>query len=71
VRIQVDREVCIGAGNCARTAPELFDQDDDGTVVLLQDRPAPAQEEAAREAEGLCPSGAISLSQEAGRPDAG
>lgn len=67
----MDREVCIGAGNCARTAPELFDQDDGGTVVLLQVQPASAQEEAAREAETLCPSGAISLGQQEERPDAG
>ena len=36
IKIAADRDVCIGAGMCVMTAPELFDQDDDGIVVLLE-----------------------------------
>ena len=61
MKIAADRDLCIGAGLCVVTAPDVYDQDDDGLVVLLTeetDRPA------AREAVGLCPSGALRLVEE-------
>jgi ferredoxin len=65
MRIQADREVCVGAGMCALTAPELFDQDaEDGRVLLLAERPSADRAEAAREAVAMCPSGALSLQEE-------
>ncbi|WP_217206960.1 ferredoxin [Streptomyces sp. AC550_RSS872] len=61
-RLRVDRERCIGAGMCALTAPEVFDQDpEDGLVVLLHTEPPAARRAAARMAAGVCPSGAITL----------
>ncbi|WP_179826873.1 ferredoxin [Nocardiopsis aegyptia] len=40
MRITVDRNVCAGAGLCALTAPEVFDQDEeDGLVRLLMPEP--------------------------------
>ena len=56
-----DTEICRGAGMCALTAPEVFDQsEDDGTVVVLDPEPPPEQEAAVRRAVQLCPSGALS-----------
>jgi ferredoxin len=53
---------------CALTAADLFDQDDDGRVLLLATGElSDADLEAAREAVALCPSGALSLA--AGRDD--
>ncbi|WP_316743979.1 ferredoxin [Streptomyces sp. MK7] len=61
-RLHVDRERCIGAGMCALTAPEVFDQDpDDGLVILLHAEPPTAHRTAARMAASVCPSGAITL----------
>ncbi|MGW2201410.1 ferredoxin [Streptomyces sp. NPDC001774] len=60
-RLSVDRGRCIGAGMCAMTAPEVFDQDDDGLVLLLYPEPPAADRAAARMAAGVCPSGAITL----------
>jgi ferredoxin len=54
-----NRDVCIGAGMCVLTAPDLFDQDDHGIVVVLDADPAGPDEDAAREAATLCPSGAL------------
>ncbi|MFY7066135.1 ferredoxin [Nocardiopsis changdeensis] len=63
MRVRADREVCVGAGMCALTAPEVFDQDDgDGRVVLLAPVPPPGLRGRAAEAAGLCPSGAITVS---------
>ena len=63
MKINADTAVCIGAGMCALTVPEVFDQsEDDGTVVLLAPEPSPSQEAAVRRAVHLCPSGALSIS---------
>ncbi|MER8237522.1 ferredoxin [Streptomyces sp. NPDC094049] len=60
--LSLDRERCIGAGMCAMTAPDVFDQDpDDGLVLLLRTEPGPAHRAAVRMAAGLCPSGAIAF----------
>ena len=67
-QLRIDRQRCIGAGMCALTAPEVFDQDpDDGRVLLLHTEPTTAHCAAARMAAGVCPSGAIAL----GEPEAG
>ncbi|GAA2688300.1 ferredoxin [Streptomyces lunalinharesii] len=60
MRITVDTGRCVGAGQCVLTAPDLFDQDDDGLVTVL-DPASDAPAGAAREAAALCPSGAISV----------
>ena len=65
LRIELDQDMCIGAGQCVMTAPDLFDQrDDDGTAFLLQESPSPEQESAAKEAEALCPASAIRVHQQ-------
>ena len=70
LRVSVDRDACIGAGLCFRRAPEVFDQDDDGLVVLLDAAPAPELHEAARDAARACPSGAITVNEDAPDPSA-
>ncbi|MFF3172717.1 ferredoxin [Streptomyces sp. NPDC057900] len=35
MRIDIDKDVCIGAGQCALAAPKVFTQDDDGFSELL------------------------------------
>lgn len=57
--LEVNRDICIGAGNCVAAAPEVFDQDDDGIVVLLADQPTDVNADATREAADYCPSGAL------------
>jgi ferredoxin len=58
--ITVDTELCTGAGQCALTAPNVFDQsDEDGTVVLQQAEPPAEEHEAVRHAALLCPTRAI------------
>jgi ferredoxin len=62
MKITVDRDRCIGAGQCMLNAPDLFSQDDEGTVVVLDEHPSPEQESAARAAENTCPARVITLS---------
>jgi ferredoxin len=62
MRVAVDVGRCRGAGLCALTAPDVFDQDEeDGTVLLLDPEPKPALEQAVVAAARLCPNSVISL----------
>jgi ferredoxin len=62
MKIVADTGRCVGAGQCVLTEPRLFDQDDeDGTVVVLDDAPEGELVDAAREAVEICPSQALSL----------
>lgn len=61
VRISVDTAVCIGAGQCALTAPEVFTQDDDGFGELLPGREDGHGSALVREAARACPVSAISV----------
>jgi ferredoxin len=64
VKVHADREVCIQAGNCVMVADSLFDQDDDGIVVVLADQIPSGEEDKAREAVKLCPSQALTIAEE-------
>jgi ferredoxin len=61
VKVHADRDVCIQAGNCVMVADTLFDQDDDGIVVVLADDVPDVEEDKAREAVRLCPSQALTI----------
>jgi ferredoxin len=36
LRIRIDRELCVGFGDCIDVAPEAFALDAEGTAVFLQ-----------------------------------
>ncbi|MFF4642648.1 ferredoxin [Streptomyces sp. NPDC001389] len=66
MRISVDRDVCIGAGQCVLAAPQVFTQDDDGLSEVLpgrEDGHSPMVREAAR----ACPVSAITVRETAER----
>lgn len=61
MRVRADRDVCIGAGVCVMNSEAVFDQDDDGIVVLLVEDVPPAEQDNARKAVQLCLSGALNI----------
>lgn len=64
MRITVDEDKCVAAGQCAALAPAVFDQrDEDGVVILLDAEPAPTEHEAVRKAAAACPAVAIFIEQ--------
>ena len=63
LKVRVDVEKCIGSGHCVLTAPRIFDQRDDGMVMLIDDSPAPDLHAAAHKAADLCPSQAITIEE--------
>ncbi|MCX5358911.1 ferredoxin [Streptomyces sp. NBC_00124] len=62
MHIDIDKDVCIGAGQCALAAPGVFTQDDDGFSELLLGRGDGAGDPMVREAARACPVGAIATS---------
>jgi ferredoxin len=63
-KVHVDEHKFIGAGQCVLRAPTIFDQREDGIVVLLDPTPPPALHAAARTAADLCPAEAITIEED-------
>ncbi|MEU8889090.1 ferredoxin [Streptomyces sp. NPDC048442] len=61
MRIEIDTDVCIGAGQCVMTAPTVFTQDDDGLSEVLPGMGDGGGSALVREAGRACPVGAISI----------
>jgi ferredoxin len=59
VRIAIDRERCMGSGNCAFWAPSTFDVDDDMKVFVLD--PEGDDPDKVRNAVDACPTHALAL----------
>ncbi|MFJ8806402.1 ferredoxin [Streptomyces sp. NPDC102490] len=60
--VGVERDRCVGAGQCVLAAPGVFDQDEaDGLVRVLAESPSAAASDAVRAAVRACPSGALTL----------
>ncbi|MFG1923324.1 ferredoxin [Cryptosporangium sp. NPDC048952] len=60
MRVFVDVDKCVAAGQCVFTAMEVFDQrDDDGLVVLLNAEPPAELADDVRHAALICPAQAI------------
>ncbi|MEI5101166.1 ferredoxin [Streptomyces sp. PmtG] len=65
MRVAIDTDRCIGAGQCVLTAPGVFTQDDDGFSELLPGREDGAGDPMLREAARACPVQAITLDETA------
>jgi ferredoxin len=55
----VDRDACMGSGNCVFWAPGVFDLDEDGIAVVVGD--VTGRDEDLRKAAANCPTSAIRL----------
>ncbi|MFI9030971.1 ferredoxin [Streptomyces sp. NPDC053560] len=61
MRVAVDEDRCIGAGQCELAAPEVFEQDDEGLSRASDPEPAQALWQQVRQAADLCPVQAVLL----------
>jgi ferredoxin len=59
IRIQIDRDKCVGSGNCVFWAPGTFDLDDQGLSVVID--PSGDTVDRIRVAVDGCPSNALSM----------
>jgi ferredoxin len=65
LEISVDRELCMGSGNCAFWAPGVFDLDEDGIAIVL-DANAQPDEKIVLAGQGW-PTQAIAISRDGER----
>jgi len=61
VRVVVDHGKCSALGICEALAPDLFEVQGDGSLVILIERTEGSQCEAARAAVEECPTEALSI----------
>jgi ferredoxin len=59
LEIRIDREACMGSGNCAFYAPATFDLDDEMKAIVIDPEGDP--EDRIRLAADGCPTRAISI----------
>ena len=64
MRVRIDREKCVSAGNCVVTAPTVFILDDEEKAALLEVQSV--DEDTLRVAAELCPTEAIVLETDDG-----
>ena len=62
LRIEIDRDACMGSGNCLFWAAGVFDLDDDGVAIVLDPDAAP-EDRVLLAMEG-CPTKAITVTRD-------
>jgi ferredoxin len=64
MKVRVDPQKCAAAGCCALSVPKVFGQrEEDGVVVLLQDKPPAELHEQVQQAREMCPARAIEVTE--------
>lgn len=64
MKVRVDRELCIGVGNCVAIAPSVFELDDENKAVAHD--PGSVAEKTLMEAAESCPQDAIIIEDDKG-----
>jgi ferredoxin len=62
--LKADFEACQGYANCVAAAPDTYDIDDDGVVVLLRTHITEEERPRIEEAVRSCPVSALSIEDE-------
>ena len=64
MRVRVDRDLCIGVGNCVAFAPTVFAFDEENKAIVLD--PSSVDEDTLLEAAESCPENAIIVEDDEG-----
>lgn len=62
MKVEIDLGLCQGHGQCAESAPNIFEVSDEGYANLLVDAIPTAEESNVRDAQSRCPVDAIRIS---------
>lgn len=63
MKIIIHTDHCIASGACVLECPQVFQQDDLGLVVVVNDDPEPELHDAVRRAMAACPAAVIELDE--------
>jgi ferredoxin len=69
MKVHVDANVCAGFGVCVGLCPEVFELHDDGYAIVRVTEVPPEFEDTVQLAVSHCPARAISVSEDASKPD--
>ncbi|MFE0254713.1 ferredoxin [Streptomyces sp. NPDC059010] len=61
MKVELEADKCVASGQCVLAAMEVFDQDDDGIAILLEEQVGEDQLDDVKEAIAVCPAAAIRL----------
>jgi ferredoxin len=61
IKVVVDRDVCQDHGQCVFAAPQVFELDEEGKLVVLQEEVDESQRDVVEEAADVCPVQAITI----------
>lgn len=64
MRVTVTQGTCAVASLCVYRVPQVFDQDEDGHVVVLEERPPPELHADVRRAARGCPTQTIRVHED-------
>ena len=64
MKVKVDRDLCIGVGNCVAFAPTVFKLDEENKAVVLD--PSSVDDDTLLETAESCPEQAIIVEDEEG-----
>ena len=65
MKVRVDRDLCIGVGNCVAFAPTVFEFDEENKAIVLNH--ASVDDDTLLEAAESCPENAIIIEDDEGR----
>ncbi|WP_280490105.1 ferredoxin [Nocardia carnea] len=64
MKVVIDEDKCVAAGQCVAAAHQVFDQrEEDGIVVLLDENPPAELADDVRQAASVCPALAITIEE--------
>jgi ferredoxin len=64
MKVIVDEERCVAAGQCVAASEDVFDQrEEDGIVILLDENPPAELADDVRNAAAVCPALAIRIEE--------
>ena len=61
IKVVVDRDVCQDHGQCVFAAPQVFELDEEGKLVVLQEEVDESLRDVVEEAAVVCPVQAITI----------
>ncbi|MFI1159612.1 ferredoxin [Streptomyces sioyaensis] len=64
MRVTANRDTCTVSSLCVYRAPDVFDQDDEGHVLVLDPEPPEGSRAAVRDAARSCPTRSIHVDEE-------